>query len=136
MITSQGRMGGTNLADEDADDIEDFVDTIRPVDTETSGQDDARIARGRELFESPEVACSTCHSGPEYTDNLSHDMFGLTAVNTPSLIGIDATAPYLHDGRASSLYELLPLSRGGAMGDTGGLSGDDLAALEAFLRTL
>jgi cytochrome c peroxidase len=136
MITSQGRMGGTGLTDEDTENIEDFVDAIRPVDTETSGRDDAQIARGRALFESPAVACATCHSGPDYTDNLSHDMFGLTGVNTPSLIGIDATAPYLHDGRARSLRELLLLSRNGEMGYTGALSDDDLAALEAFLRTL
>jgi DNA-binding beta-propeller fold protein YncE/mono/diheme cytochrome c family protein len=136
MITSQGRMGGLELTEGDTADIQAFVDSQRPVDVQHSGEQSAQIARGEELFRSEEVGCATCHSGPYYTDNLSHPMFGLTAVNTPTLIGIDATAPFLHDGRAPTLYALLLLSRTGEMGNTAGLSTEDLAALEAYLKTL
>jgi cytochrome c peroxidase len=136
MITSQGRMGGLELTDGDTADIQAFVDAQRPVDVHHSGEQGAQIARGEELFRSEEVGCASCHSGAYFTDNLAHEMFGLSSVNTPTLIGIDATAPYLHDGRASTLYEVLLLSRSGAMGNTAGLSTEDMAALEAYLRTL
>ena len=69
--------------------------------------------RGRELFFTKEVACAECHRGPLYTDLRSHDLGSGGPLDrrcdfdTPSLIECCATAPYLHDGRATTMMDVL-----------------------------
>jgi YVTN family beta-propeller protein len=75
------------------------------------------IDQGRSLFKT--LGCQTCHTPPLYTDLKSHDVgtgdpakeknshgYG-TKFDTPSLRGIWLTAPYLHDGSALTLEEVL-----------------------------
>jgi cytochrome c peroxidase len=73
---------------------------------------------GQEIFFGKGM-CSTCHSGPYYTDNLMHNLKterfykpvminGMMAsadgpIKTFPLRGIKATPPYLHDGRLLTL---------------------------------
>jgi cytochrome c peroxidase len=49
---------------------------------------------------------------------------------------VSATAPYLHDGRAATLRDLLALCADGSMGDTSMLSAGELDDLELYLRSL
>ena len=71
---------------------------------------------GKAIFESEETECITCHTPPNYTDNKNHlsdlsNPGGLKRVlNTPSLLGLRDSAPYLHDGSAKTLSEVLQLS--------------------------
>ena len=53
-----------------------------------------------------ERRCSTCHRPPLYSVRLSFDVGTDGVFDTPHLLGIAASAPYLHDGRAQSLEEL------------------------------
>jgi mono/diheme cytochrome c family protein len=55
--------------------------------------------------------------------------------DTPSLAGIASSPPYLHDGRAATLHDVLELTRG-TMGDITHLSAGDQAALEEYVRSL
>jgi YVTN family beta-propeller protein len=55
--------------------------------------------------------------------------------DTPSLRGIAASPPYLHDGSAPTLLDVLMKTKG-KMGHVENLSPDDLAALVEFLRSL
>ncbi len=55
--------------------------------------------------------------------------------DTPSLTGIASSPPYLHDGAAQTLLEVLEMTRG-TMGHTEALSPAELAALVEFLRSL
>jgi CxxC motif-containing protein (DUF1111 family) len=55
--------------------------------------------------------------------------------DTPSLNGIADSAPYLHDGSAATLTDVLTQTRG-TMGDISSLDDDDLAALVEMLRSL
>src|SRR6185295_6139849 len=65
--------------------------------------------------------CSSCHSGSDFTDSANgvlHDVgtikpssgkrLGgpLTGIDTPTLKGVWETAPYLHDGSASTLADI------------------------------
>jgi cytochrome c peroxidase len=73
--------------------------------------------RGQGVF--TQLGCDTCHPGPLYTDlqlhdvgtgdpALEHNSHGRgTQFDTPSLLGIWATAPYLHDGSAQTLADVL-----------------------------
>ena len=71
---------------------------------------------GKAIFESEETECITCHTPPNYTDNKNHlsDLSspgGLKRVlNTPSLLGLRDSAPYLHDGSAKTLSQVIQLS--------------------------
>ena len=71
--------------------------------------------RGRDLFNSPSTGCAACHPAPLYTDLQTHDVgtadgadefFG-PLIDTPTLRFLYDSAPYLHDGSAATLYEIL-----------------------------
>ncbi len=136
LLTSQGRMGGEGLDTVTALQIQAFIESIDVPDVGGVSHDEAAVARGTAVFSRDDVGCAGCHPAPLYTDNLSHPMYGLAAVNTPSLLGLRATAPYLHDGSAPTLSALLDTARGGAMGDASALSSSEIADLEAFLGSL
>ena len=99
----------------------------------------ATVARGKKLFDSAELGCRTCHDGANYTDQEKHKFAGssLPEVDTPSLIGIAASAPYFHDGSAATLEALLR-DRGAVhgMADTAKLTDQQVSDLTAFLETL
>ncbi|MCB9675572.1 MAG: c-type cytochrome [Alphaproteobacteria bacterium] len=135
-ITTEARMGGEGLSDSQLAQIAAFVDWTRVPDTALHGEVSEQIQRGKAIFEREDVACASCHSGESYTNNTNHDMFGLQQVNTPTLLGIAASAPYLHDGRAATLRDVLEWSRNGEMGNTSSLSESEMEDLEAYLRSL
>ncbi len=97
-----------------------------------------QVARGKALFESEAVGCKSCHNGVAYTDNETHSLDGTLAnVDTPSLIGLAASAPYYHDGSAATLPSMLR-NHGAVFGmaDTETLSSHQVADLTAFLESL
>jgi WD40 repeat protein len=60
--------------------------------------------RGKAVFE--KALCSTCHSGELYTDLRPYDVGTGGTFDTPGLVEIWRTAPYLHDGSAGTLAEI------------------------------
>ena len=96
----------------------------------------AAVARGKQLFESAELGCASCHEGKLFTDGVRHGLTG--GFETPSLVGLAASAPYFHDGSASSLEAVLR-DRGkvhGMADAAKALDARSLADLVAFLETL
>ena len=134
MHTSENRMGGAGLTQAEADAIAAFVEFSPMTDTPDPSAD--AVERGRSIFYSSEVGCAECHNGADYSDQKSYDMFDLEGVNTPRLNGIAATAPYLHDGSAATLMDVLDRVENGEMGDTSSLSEAEKADLVAFLESL
>lgn len=135
-ITSQGRMGGHGINAIQTAEISAFIDFTRDPDVRSALLDPAAVARGKALFESAETACATCHSGERYTNNESYAMVGLDSVNTPGLVSVAATAPYLHDGSAKTLRDVIDRADEIGMGSTAHLSDADKADLELYLRSL
>jgi hypothetical protein len=136
MLTTSLRMGGGGLTEDEAGQIEAYVRWSRLPDVALAGVDNAQIRLGREVFERADVGCATCHSGEQFTDNRSHPLYSDLPTQTPTLRGISATAPYLHDGSVRTLRDLLEKVRDGSMGDTSSLAPHELDALEAYLRSL
>jgi DNA-binding beta-propeller fold protein YncE/mono/diheme cytochrome c family protein len=101
---------------------------------------DALVARGESVF--GRAGCATCHN-PErqFSDGQAHDVHSAVGgdsdprFDTPSLVGVGATAPYFHDGRYASLKSLL-LDNHDRMGHTSDLSREDLRSLIAYLNAL
>jgi cytochrome c peroxidase len=99
--------------------------------------------RGRELFQSARVGCSTCHPAPLYTDLRSHNV-GSRSPNeytdrfdTPTLVEVWRTAPYLHDGRYATVKELLVEGKHGLRSGRGEeLSEQDIDDLTEFVLSL
>ncbi len=86
------------------------------------------------LFE--QAGCSHCHDGPHYTTLGKHNVGTAaedddrTEFDTPTLIEVWRTAPYLHDGRAVTVKEVIttfnPDNKHGRTSDLSGIEIDDL----------
>lgn len=133
LATSHDRMDGA-LSPADAAAIEAFLDQTPEVSVPRF--DEEAKARGKALFERADVGCINCHNGPRFTDNQAYDLFGVEGVVTRSLVGLAASAPYLHDGSAPTLRALLDQLKDGSMGSTESLSEDQMADLELYLKSL
>lgn len=109
-------MVGPDPTQEDAQAVAAFLSSMRAppnpnrIDSEPNRES---AARGKEIFFGPKGACADCHSGATWTDNQIHDL-GLGSsndayqgYNTPSLLGVFRKVQLLHDGRASTLEEVL-----------------------------
>ncbi len=109
--------------------------------------------RGRAIFFSPQTACASCHCGPFYTDSnpkskkiIRHDVGTAKwdktekmepAYDTPTLLGLYRTAPYLHHGLANNLQEVLTTyNRDDQHGKTSHLSPTEISDLIEFLKAL
>jgi YVTN family beta-propeller protein len=98
--------------------------------------------RGQAVFESSRTGCLDCHPPPLYTDLKQHDVgtadvhgewFG-PLIDTPALRLLYDSAPYLHDGRAETLFALLTtFNPNDAHGITSHLSEVEVDDLIAFL---
>jgi mono/diheme cytochrome c family protein len=132
-LTAHERLGGTGLIVGASSAIEAYLDSlpqVRPAD-----RDPGLVALGEALFHDARVGCAACHSGDKGTDGLTHQVFDYAmATATPPLAGVRATAPYLHDGSAATLWDVLERARDGSMGDTSGLDEHQLAALVAYIE--
>lgn len=131
MITSVGRLGG-HLGDEEAALVQAYIATFERI--QRPDIDSARVQRGMAAFAS--AGCTTCHSGPSLTDGDIHGMFGLATVNTPSLVNVGSTAPYLHDGSMATLGDVVRTATEGLMGPQVSLTDAEIADIVAYLKTL
>lgn len=97
-----------------------------------------------------DLGCENCHSGDDYTNSidgvvydvgtmteLSGERLGgeLLGIDTPTLLGIWQTAPYLHDGSAPTLLDVLTTrNQEDLHGVTSALSQEQLGQLVAYLQ--
>ncbi len=78
-----------------------------------SGELSAEASRGLSLFRDPKVGCASCHTGPLFTDLKMHDVGTgherdrRRDFDNPTLYGLWRTAPFLHDGSAATLMDLI-----------------------------
>jgi cytochrome c peroxidase len=128
------QMGGLGLDRTDVADLTAFLAVIPMPDNPAAGQLAPGLkARGEALFAE---RCATCHAGEALTDNRAYPAArpGLKALDTPSLRGVFASAPYLHDGSARTVRDVLadrlPTIAAHAQGS---LAPADLDALEAYV---
>ena len=101
---------------EELDALVTYMTTLKPIGPQGSTYYESKN-RGLSIFNS--LGCDSCHVPPLYTDQILHDV-GTgdpkkeknphnrgRKFDTPSLIGLWLTAPYFHDGNASTLEDVL-----------------------------
>lgn len=108
--------------------------------------------RGQKIFHSAQTACANCHTGPYYTDSVTgnkiithnigtgdddpSELMG-PAYDTPTLLGVYRTAPYLHHGKAKTLRDVLTTqNKNDRHGRTSHLTDRELDDLAEFLKAL
>ncbi|WP_438026821.1 c-type cytochrome [Sorangium sp. So ce233] len=130
------RMGGPRQSDERVAAFASWLDTIKPVPLSEPADEDA-VRRGEALFNDQTVACASCHAGEKLTDNRTVDVGTGKAFQVPSLRGLAARAPYMHDGCAATLHDRFgPCGGGDKHGVTSTLSPAQIDDLVAYLETL
>ncbi|MGZ3473844.1 MAG: hypothetical protein ACXWUG_05625, partial [Polyangiales bacterium] len=130
--TTMHNINGAGLDDASLVKLAAYLGALPPPPRATHALTEVE-ARGREIFEAKD--CGSCHG-----DGRPHDV--ATAIKAdkkqafvaPALHLVGESAPYFHDGRFPTLSALLRGSE--SMSSTKSLSGEDLSALEAYLRTL
>ena len=135
---------------EDVESVKAFVGKLRaessPFLTEGTSRrrelsDAAR--HGKEIFADEKVGCAVCHAPPLYTDMEIHDVGTRHALDrsdafdTPTLEELWRTGPYLHDGSATTLMDVLTkMNAEDKHGVTSHLSQEQLEALVQYLLSL
>ncbi|MDF7799601.1 Calx-beta domain-containing protein [Pontiellaceae bacterium B1224] len=117
--------------------LDTFLKAEQPVPSPYLVDDElsAAAARGQVIFND---RCTYCHSGPYLTDQTLHDVGTGTDIDagpfdTPSLIEVWRTGPYLHDGRAQTIHDVVEVF---AHGSTSGLTEDEIDDLVEYVKSL
>lgn len=132
--------------EEDIAAIKAYLETLRPDPSPyltPDGKLSRAAQRGKKLFEG-KAQCAKCHTGPLYTDMKPYDVGTLGELDqpgdlfyTPKLTEVYRTAPYLHDGRAATIQEVLttynPRDQHGV---TSPLSPQEIADLAEYILSL
>lgn len=149
--TTRDRMGGLGPEEAVATQIMAFLESAptpdNPFKTETPAD---VLARGRAVYE--KAACGSCHTGEALTDNKFYDVGTYATagqvidrqeflfhngLNTPSLLGIARTAPFLHDGSAPTLKARILMGKAGNKhGQTSNLTPAEVDDLVSYVRSL
>jgi hypothetical protein len=127
--TIHTNLQGTGLDSSDVTRLAAYVEWLPPPRGALAGE---RAARGEAIFE--ESGCASCHEGDLGTDGARHDVSSGGKFVTPPLLGLARSAPYYHDGRYSTLDDLLSRARG-PMGAARNLPAEDRNALAAYLAS-
>jgi len=98
--------------------------------------DAAAVKRGESIFRRADVACASCHSGPQFTNNQLADVGTGGSFVTPTLLGVGLRPALFHDGCAKSVVQRFGVCGGTAHGKPELLSADERADLITFLRSL
>ena len=156
LLTDSDPVPDPEISDADLNDLIFYLDHLAPP--ARKGGTDPMIAVGEQLF--AEIGCATCHipvlqgsEGPValYSNLLLHNVMaidfrgmsedgaGVGMYRTPPLWGISDTAPYMHDGRSTTLEDAILDHAGEAAQVTANyqaLSNADQEALLLFLEDL
>jgi len=126
--------------EEEAFSMDEYLKSLKPVPSPylVKGKLSESANRGQKVFE--KAGCARCHKGPLYTDLQKYNI-GLGEGNdedrefdTPTLVEIWRTAPYLYDGRAVTIKEVLTkYNPGDKHGVTSNLTKGEIGDLTEFV---
>jgi DNA-binding beta-propeller fold protein YncE len=147
-------LGPSNVGrDPDLDALAAYIASLTPrQNPRPPAKSEPLVEKGRQVFFSDTPGCAECHPPPLYTDSGRRRADGAFVLydvgtclpseselhkrlDTPSLLGLRRSEPYLHDGRAGTLEEVFTkFNRDDKHGRTSHLTESDIRALSEFLR--
>jgi len=132
-------MRGPEPTDDELDALTAYLKTLDFVPPPAVNRESA--ARGEAIFRAKR--CSACHQGPDFTSNevfevgLETDGDAYKGFNPPSLRGVARRAPFLHDGRARTLKDVLTVHhRPSHLSGESELTAEELRDLVEYLKSL
>ncbi len=126
-----------NISEEEAEYVDAYVTSLKAVPSPylVNGELSQKAKAGRKVFE--KLKCNDCHSGVYYTDMKMHvigdDVEFERGWDTPTLIEVWRTAPYLFDGRAYTLEDVFGVHKHGVDKK---ISKTELEALIEYVNSL
>ena len=129
-----------------AEAIDDYFKSLKPMPSPrlVKGKLSPAAQRGKKLFSSEAVGCADCHKGALHTDMKFHDVGTIgkfdqptDRFDTPSLIEVWRSGPYLHDGRAATIRDVITtFNRDDQHGTTSKLTPKQIEELAEFVLSL
>jgi cytochrome c peroxidase len=136
----------TAQPEEVAEAIDAYLESLRPVPSPrlVRGELSAAARRGEKLYFDTRVGCAECHPRGRTTDMKRYDVGTRGSLDrpedtfyTPTLVEVWRTAPYLHDGSAATLLEVLTTrNTGDRHGRTSQLKPDQINDLLEYVLSL
>jgi len=129
--------------EEEAVAIDEYLKSLKPVPSPhlVDGKLSESAERGQKVFE--KAHCASCHKGSLYTDLKQHDVGTGKDLDkdqkfdTPTLIEVWRTAPYLYDGRAATIKDVLTIHNSDDKhGTTSNLTDNEIKDLAEFILSL
>ena len=127
-----------DIDEESADCVDAYLKALRPVPSPylINGKLSKKAEEGRKIFD--RINCGYCHSGPYFTDMKMHRIGDNIEFekgwDTPTLIEVWRTAPYLFNGSAATLDELFTNHKHGVEKQT--LSPKEIKSLIEYVNSL
>ena len=122
--------------------IDEYLKCLTPMPSPclVAGRLSSSAENGERLFN--KAGCASCHAGPLYTNMGRYDVGtgrqdeAGRPFDTPTLVEVWRTAPYLHDGRAVTIKEVLTqFNQGDKHCRTSDLTDAELADLAEYILT-
>ena len=117
--------------------VDEYLMALEPLPSPylVDGKLSAKAEEGKKLYE--KFGCANCHSGPYYTDMKMHrigeDIEFEQGWDTPTLVEVWRTAPYLFDGRAATMVDVFYEHKHGIDGK---ISRKEAEALAEYVNSL
>ncbi len=101
--------------EKEAEAIDEYLKSLQPIPSPylVNGELSESAKRGKILFNSASTGCSDCHPAPLFTDLQMHDVGTRnyrdtqSDFDTPTLVEVWRTSPYLHDGRYITIKQMI-----------------------------
>lgn len=128
------------------DSLDAYLKSLKSVPSPhlVKGKFSVAAKRGGRVYRDPEVGCTKCHVAPLFTDLKSYNVGTagpldreVTEFDNPTLVETWRTAPYLHDGSAVTMRDVLTTAnKTDQHGKTSHLTADQINDLIEYLLSL
>jgi cytochrome c peroxidase len=126
--------------------LDEYLKSLQPIPSPylVRGKLSPAARRGQKLFQDSKVGCAKCHPPGLFTDLRAYDVGtrGLydkeaDQFDTPTLVELWRTAPFLHSGAAATVRDVLTSANPKDLhGKTSFLTKDQIEDLAAYLLSL
>lgn len=134
-----------SIPESDAQAIDEYLKSLKPVSSPYLNRDGTlteQAERGKQIYD--DIGCVTCHPAPFYTDTLQHRVVTVDPetepnnydiLDTPSLLEVWRTGPWLFNGKAATMQDAIILHLGD-LRDKVELSDEELNDLTMYVLSI